>query len=130
MKKYIKKIFNIIMLFLIVILLNTPQTYAGPSLDDVIKQGDDFLSVGNTSGTVSDDDILETSDFIYGVLMFIGIAVAFIWGVVLGIRFVTGAMAEKADVKQEIMVYIFGCAILFLAPTIWKLVLGVTQGIQ
>ena len=127
MKKYIKKIMLIILALL---LISTPICNAETSLNKTFLQADDFLNSGNTSQTISEDNIIETSNFAYNVLIVIGIAVVLIWGLVLGIKFMTGAMTEKAEVKKDLIIYLFGSILIFAAPVIWKLVLNMTESIR
>ena len=42
----------------------------------------------------------------------------------------TGAITEKAEVKKDILIYLFGCILIFAAPAIWKLVLKMTESIR
>ena len=123
MKKYKKLLINIMVIFIILFNLFIPNAYAGP-LQDIMNRAEGFVNNGENGGNVINNDALrEGSNTLYNVLLVIGIAVAFIWGIVLGIQFIKGSLGEKADVKKNLIVYIIGCIIIFGAFGIWKLLL-------
>lgn len=127
MKKYKKLLINIMVIFIILFNLFIPNAYAGP-LQDIMNRAEGFVNNGENGGNVINDDALkEGSNTLYNVLLVIGIAVAFIWGIVLGIQFVTGSLGEKADVKKNLIVYLVGCVIIFGAFGIWRLLLQLLQ---
>ena len=127
MKKYKKLLINIMVIFIILFNLFIPNAYAGP-LQDIMNRAEGFVNNGENGGNVINNDALrEGSNTLYNVLLVIGIAVAFIWGIVLGIQFITGSLGEKADVKKNLIVYIIGCIIIFGAFGIWRLLLQLLQ---
>lgn len=127
MKKYKKLLINIMVIFIILFNLFIPNAYAGP-LQDIMDRAEGFVNNGENGGNVINNDALkEGSNTLYNVLLVIGIAVAFIWGIVLGIQFVTGSLGEKADVKKNLIVYVIGCIIIFGAFGIWRLLLQLLQ---
>ena len=127
MKKYKKLLINIMVIFIILFNLFIPNAYAGP-LQDIMNRAEGFVNNGENGGNVINNDALkEGSNTLYNVLLVIGIAVAFIWGIVLGIQFITGSLGEKADVKKNLIVYVIGCIIIFGAFGIWKLLLQLLQ---
>ena len=127
MKKYKKLLINIMVIFIILFNLFIPDAYAGP-LQDIMNRAEGFVNNGENGGNVINNDALkEGSNTLYNVLLVIGIAVAFIWGIVLGIQFVTGSLGEKADVKKNLIVYVIGCIIIFGAFGIWRLLLQLLQ---
>ena len=127
MKKYKKLLINIMVIFIILFNLFIPNAYAGP-LQDIMNRAEGFVNNGENGGNVINNDALrEGSNTLYNVLLVIGIAVAFIWGIVLGIQFITGSLGEKADVKKNLIVYLVGCVIIFGAFGIWKLLLQLLQ---
>jgi len=130
MKKYKKLLINIMVIFIILFNLFIPNAYAGP-LQDIMNRAEDFVNNGENGGNVINNDALkEGSNTLYNVLLVIGIAVAFIWGIVLGIQFITGSLGEKADVKKNLIVYLVGCVIIFGAFGIWKLLLQLLEPLE
>ena len=130
MKKYKKLLINIMVIFIILFNLFIPNAYAGP-LQDIMNRAEGFVNNGENGGNVINNDALkEGSNTLYNVLLVIGIAVAFIWGLVLGIQFITGSLGEKADVKKNLIVYLVGCVIIFGAFGIWKLLLQLLEPLE
>ena len=127
MKKYQKLLITIMVIFIILFNLFIPNAYAGP-LQDIMNRAEGFVNNGENGGNVINNDALkEGSNTLYNVLLVIGIAVTFIWGIVLGIQFITGSLGEKADVKKNLIVYLIGCIIIFGAFGIWRLLLQLLQ---
>ena len=130
MKKYKKLLIKIMVIFIILFNLFIPNAYAGP-LQDIMNRAEGFVNNGENGGNVINNDALkEGSNTLYNVLLVIGIAVAFIWGIVLGIQFITGSLGEKADVKKNLIVYLVGCVIIFGAFGIWKLLLQLLEPLE
>lgn len=128
MKKNKKILINVIVIFIIVFNLFIPNVYADNPLEDIMNKANEFVSNGENGGNVINNAALKDgSNILYNVLLVIGIAVAFIWGLVLGIQFITGSLGEKADVKKNLIVYLIGCIIIFGAFGIWRLLLQLLQ---
>lgn len=127
MKKYKKLLINVMAIFIIVFNLLIPNAYAGP-LQGIVGNAQNFINNGeNDENVINKDALKEGSNTLYNVLFVIGIAVAFIWGIVLGIQFITGSLGEKADVKKNLIVYLVGCVIIFGAFGIWRLLLQLLE---
>ena len=110
--------------------LNRDTTSSG-SLDDLIGDADSFVSDANTTGigTVDTSSLQNFSQVFYNILLEIGIAVAVIVGIVLGIKFMTASVEEKADIKQLVVPYIVGCIVVFGGFGIWAAVVGMLENI-
>ncbi len=128
-----KLILTLLMTFCIFSLM-IPKTYA---LGDIISSADKFTNMGETKvdaggglGMNSDSNgnpIKKMSDIIFNVLLIIGIVIAVIWGMFIAIKFITGSVEEKAEVKKTLIPYVAGCVVLFGAFTIWKIVVTILQ---
>lgn len=97
-------------------------------IDDVISDGDSFVSLGKDE-KVEIPDLQDFSRDIYNILLTIGIVVAVVSGVTIGIRYMLGSVEEKADIKGTLIPYIVGCVVVFGSFAIWKLVVTVLQGV-
>ena len=135
--KAVKVVFTMLLLF---VLLNTnvyatnPTTQSKTSLRDIIGGAKDFLSQG-VQGNSKDPGMDNTSmknasELVYNIFLILGMAVAVIVGMIMGIKFITGSIDEKADVKNSLIPYVAGCVVVFGAFAIWKFVLNIMQGIQ
>lgn len=91
----------------------------------IVNDANSFLDKGKESESpINGKALKDGSNIIYNVLLILGIAVALIWGLVLGIQFITGTIEEKAEIKKGLIPYVVGCIIIFGAFGIWKLVLN------
>lgn len=124
-----KKIIVSIILF-ITIVLSSQVSMAMNGLDDIIKRGDDFVNQGNISNAIVENNVKETSDGIFAIVVVIGIIVAIVAAVIIGMQFVTASVAEKAQLKEKLIPLIVGAAIIFGAVGIWRLVVDVLQSVN
>lgn len=113
--------------------LMIPKTYASErtTLGGIISAADSFEQTGtskvNGGAGLGDEAIQNMSDIIFNVLFILGIVIAVIWGLVIAIKFITGSVEEKAEVKKTLIPYVAGCVVLFGAFTIWELVVTILQ---
>lgn len=124
---------KIIVIFIFIIAITANYIYAASDLreqtiDEVISSADDFISNANTEGTISQDDSQKAIDLIYNILLSVGLVVAVICGVVLGIQFMTSSAEGQAQVKEKLVPYVVGCVVVFGTFGIWKLVMLLLQG--
>ena len=120
-----KLILTLLMTFCIFSLM-IPKTYA---LGDIISSADNFIEDGKNEKNVGLDEgvIKDLSNTMYNILFVLGIVIAVIWGLVIAIKFITGSVEEKAEVKKTLIPYVAGCVVLFGAFTIWKIVVTILQ---
>lgn len=125
-----KKLFSIFVIFLISILGMFNFTYAdnttgarNQSINKVISAADNFISNADTNGTISQSNMQNTVDLIYNVLLGIGLIVAVVCGIVLGIQFMVSSAEGQAKIKEKLFPYVTGCVIIFGAFGIWKLIM-------
>ena len=119
-----------ISLFLLVILIfiNSFSTVviANNDIDEQIGKAEEFLNLGKDAKNPIDPKASATvENFIYNILLLLGIAVALIWGMILGIKFVMGTIEEKVDVKKGLIAYLIGCIVIFGAFGIWKIIVSI-----
>lgn len=67
----------------------------------------------------------EFSNTLSNLFIGIGTAVAVIYATILGIKFMSGSMEEKADIKESMIPFIIGCIVLFSAFGIWKIFINI-----
>lgn len=94
-------------------------------IGEIISGADDFISDGASNQPIKETDLQKLSGPLYTTLLIIGIVAAVIIGLVIGIKFMTGSVAEKAKVKETLIPYIAGCIVIFGAFAIWKLVVEI-----
>ena len=130
MKKHVKIVLNIVIICCILLNVCMPVIYAesDETMNSIMGGAKNFITTGTNAESPINDNALENgSNLLYNVLLTIGIAVALIWGLVLGIQFVTGSLEEKADVKKGLIIYLIGCVVIFGAFGIWRLLLQLLQ---
>jgi hypothetical protein len=123
MQSKILKLIVIISVFIIVSVF--PVKVFSSWADDA----DNFLKSAGSGITVDKDQLTSASDEIYNTLTSIGMIVAVIVGMILGITYMMTGAVDKAKVKESIMPYLLGCIVIFGAFGIWKLVINVMNGV-
>lgn len=125
--KYINKI-NIIIIILLLISLIFSNYSQASEIGDIFSSADNFLNKGNAIGaTIDESQLKETSNFMYKLLMSVGIIVMFIVGTVIGIQYMVASAEDKAKVKEALVPYIVGCFVIFGAFTIWSIAVNIGQ---
>lgn len=110
---------------------STSGTDKKETIEEIISGAETFIATGSyfkdeeKASTIKFESMQLVSDTIYNVLLVIGIIAAFIVGGILGIKFMTGGIEGQVEVKQALVPYIVGCAVVFGAFTIWKIVLTI-----
>ena len=99
------------------------------SLDDMISDADNFVQQGGNVVSLNPDQLQTFSQTLYNILLTVGIVVAVIVGSILGIKFMVASVDEKAKVKQMLVAYVIGCAVVFGSFGIWKIVVTILQNI-
>lgn len=108
-RKITIKMLAVILLTIILIIISSNISFAGITPDQLT--GDDSVELDT-------DFIDKLTEFIRIVGMFIAVGAL----MVIGIKYITGSIEEKANYKKSMMPYIIGCFVLFgaayLAPEI------------
>ena len=94
----------------------------------MMTDADNFVKSGDND-KVKSSDLQNLSGIIYNIALQIGIGVAVIAGLALGIQFMLSSVEGKADVKKGLKVYAIGCVVVFGSFGIWKLVVTLMQQI-
>lgn len=118
----------ILSLFLIIIY---PAKVQAQTVDEIFTGADEFLEKGGgqsgVSTTIDDTALGDMSDFLYNVLLGLGMIIAVIVGMVLGIKYMMATSEEKSEIKQTLPAYIVSCIVVFGAFSIWRLVVNMIQ---
>lgn len=121
------KVIYIVIIVLIICVVPI-KTNASSALEDLIKDGDDFLNqVDDDKIVIEEKQLKSVSDDIYSVIFIVGMAIAVIFGIGLGIKFMLSSIEEKAKVKEILVIYVIGCVVLFGSFTIWKIVVNILE---
>ena len=110
-----KKILFIFTIILFLIMISFPLT--GEALTDPTEKPDLW------EPTLEDDSALnEKVENILGIINAIGIVVAIIVLMVLGVKYMLGSVEEKADYKKTIIPYLIGMFLLVSVTTLPNLI--------
>ena len=123
----VKKIVLILLMILLVMCSTNMLQVKG--LSDIITSGQDFINKGSSTTPIDNGSLKELSDTIYNILLILGIVIAVIIGTILGIKFVTGSVEQKAKIKDALIPFVVGCVVIFGAFGIWKLVVEIGASI-
>lgn len=117
MKKQVKIISIMLMVILIMASLSS-IVLAVPEMGDKINQ----IGKGNDTNTSQIENFGKTLVTIFQV---IGIVVAVVVLLVLGIKYMMGSAEEKAEYKKTMIPYLIGAALIFASSTIVNVVYSV-----
>ncbi|MBO5348862.1 MAG: hypothetical protein J6A89_03470 [Clostridia bacterium] len=122
------KIMSFTIIFLISMLTFNNITYA-ESIQDIILNGDKFVNSRNDSKTKIFDTEKQKEGVseLYYITLGVGIFVAIVIGIALGIQFIIAGAEGKAKIKETLIPYIVGCIVVFGGFGIWSITRKVTQ---
>ena len=125
---------KILTITIILIIFMTSNIFA---LDKIFTDADDWETDGKngvlidntTVTTIDDSKIKDISNKIYNIGFAVGIVVVFVVGAILGIKFITTGVEEKAEVKEALIPYSISVVVFFGAFGVWKLAIVILDGI-
>ena len=102
------------------------------TMELVANGGIDAANIaGGLKGTTSNaqNDVTKIGNQLIGIITTVGVVVAVIILLVLGIKYMMGSASEKAEYKKTMIPYLVGAILIFGASAITKVVVGLAQGI-
>ena len=78
----------------------------------------------------SDDKATGIANTIIGLIQFIGVAIALGMLIIIGIKYITAEPSEKANIKDQSLVYLFGAILIFAATGILEAVKGLAKNLE
>ena len=96
------------------------------NIDDIIEKSENFVNSGN-SNMVDQGELQSFSATFYNLFLTVGVAIAVIAGMIIGIKYMAGSVEEKATYKQMLLPYLIGCIVVFGAFGIWKLIIEIAS---
>lgn len=120
-----RKTSKLIVALLIVLFIATisVSSFAAP-----LKPTD--LYPDSTTTITGQDEIGKFGKQIVGVVQTVGIVVAVVILLVLGIKYMMGSAEEKADYKKSMIPYIVGAILIFASTTIVNIVYNLAIGLN
>ena len=121
MKKSIKSI--MIVLMIVAMMLTFSST--------VSMAVDAETIAGSLTGSVSgaQDSVVSIGNQIIGIITTVGVVVAVVVLLVLGIKYMMGSASEKAEYKKTMIPYLVGSILIFGASAITKVVVSLGSNI-
>lgn len=115
MRKNVKMI-SIALVIMMLLASVSSIVFAAPDLSSKI----DAIGQGNASASA--DKVVDFGKTIVTIMQTVGIVVAVVVLLVIGIKYMIGSAEEKAEYKKTMIPYIVGAILLFAATTIVNVV--------
>ena len=117
MKKTVK-IISIILLVTMLLATIASTVYADPgtTIDKI-----------NGQGGVDDTQLVTIGNKIVNIIQVVGIVVAVVILLVIGIKYMIGSASEKAEYKKTMIPYIVGAILIFAGTSIVKVIYSVLK---
>ncbi len=122
MKKSVK-IISIVLIALTILMSISSIVLAD---NDQITAAIDKISKGNSNANV--DQVTNLGATIVTIMQTVGIVVAVVVLLVLGIKYMMGSAEEKAEYKKTMIPYLVGAILIFAATTIVNVVYNIANG--
>lgn len=122
MKKSVKMI-SMALIILTILCSVTTIVLGAPDLSGSIKD----LGNGTAQGTSS---VMNVGKMVVAIVQTVGIVVAVVVLLVLGIKYMMGSAEEKAEYKKTMIPYIVGAVLIFAATTIVNVVYNMANGLN
>ncbi len=121
-----KKIVGI-MILVVMLILVMPTTIFANGTGGIDAAG----LAGELTGTASgvQEDVKNIGNQLVGIITTVGVVVAVIVLLVLGIKYMMGSASEKAEYKKTMIPYLVGAVLIFGASAITKVVVGLASSI-
>ena len=79
----------------------------------------------NSSNIIDTNGLKDLSQFVSGTLLTIAIGVTLLTGAIMGIKFITQSVDDKAKIKESMVPWIVGIIVSFGEFTIWEVAVNV-----
>ena len=90
----------------------------------------DLLQNLNTDQTVTIGGMQGLANNIIGVIRAVGIIIAVVILLILGIKYMMGSAEEKADYKKSMIPYIVGAVLIFAGSTLVNIIYNFVTGLN
>lgn len=141
-----KKIFVSLIIVLFSLCINIQICFAGaenpnPDIPDrpvgdgtlksIISGAEDFAREGASQEGVEEklDELQPFSLTVTSIFITIGTILAVIYISIMGIKFMMGSVEEKAEIKENLIPFIIGCAVVFGAYIIWSIMVNIGRSL-
>ncbi len=124
MKKTTKIVGMMLIALMLVLTMTTVCNASGTAIDPAgIANG----LHGTQSG--AQEQVVDMGNQLIGIITTVGVVVAVIILLVLGIKYMMGSASEKAEYKKTMIPYLVGAILIFGASAITQVVVSIASGI-
>lgn len=130
--KTVKVLTALLLVVMMVMSLNTVAFASGSTTTSSGEIGSVIDKINDSANNKLNDDsgVASLGGQIVGIIQIIGIVVAVVILLVLGIKYMTGSAQEKAEYKKTMIPYIIGAILIFAASTIVNVIFNLAVNIQ
>lgn len=124
-----KKFFITIIFMLIVIMAITNVSFAADAIDEKDMTGFDVID--NLAEWIVDNDITSEkiqsrAQIVMGIVNVVGVISSVVILMILGIKYMSSSIEEKAEYKKTFIYYVLGAVLLFVAPTLANIIYNIS----
>ena len=125
MRKIIRRILIILLLIICIYnLVPNITTVNAASLNNAIAGAQNFTN-GNTTPIINSKALYDVLNVVYGFLLGVGIVVAIIRGMIIGMTIIMGTIEQKVNAKELIIPYLWMIAAIGLGGIVIRAVLKI-----
>ena len=124
MKKTVK-IISVLLIAIMLVASLSSIAYASTTGDTLNK----MLNAQKNGSANGTNEITTLGGRVVGIVQVVGVIIAAIILLVIGIKYMLGSAEEKAEYKKTLMPYVIGAALVFAASAISGIIFGFTQGL-
>ena len=123
MKKQVKIISTILIVLMLVASLST-IVFAAPDLSGKIDE------IGQGNNAANTDKVVSLGKTIVTIMQTVGIVVAVVVLLILGIKYMMGSAEEKAEYKKTLIPYLIGCIMIFAITEIVSIIYNLVSQVE
>lgn len=129
--KKLSKIFTILLIVAMVMTMLTTIVNAGGATGETGGKDDSssVIDIVTGGGSADTEQLQNVGASIVDIITTVGIIVAVVVLLILGIKYMMGSAAEKAEYKKTMIPYLVGAVLIFGASAIAKAVVAMSESI-
>ena len=124
-----KKFFITIIFMLIVIMAITNVSFAADAIDEKDMTGFDVidnLAEWIVDNYITSEKIQSRAQIVMGIVNVVGVISSVVVLMILGIKYMSSSIEEKAEYKKTFIYYVLGAVLLFVAPTLANIIYNIS----
>ena len=132
MSKSVKIITTLLLVIMLVMSFSNIAFASGSGASTAGDIGGVIDKINDSANDKINDDsgVANLGGQIVGIIQVVGIVVAVVILLVLGIKYMTGSAQEKAEYKKTMIPYIIGAILIFAASTIVNVIFNLATSIN